>query len=90
MTQENYPEAPVVALVTAIGEAAQAVMGEYLTLDAGLVTVSQALNLPPGGAITLFALGRTIGWIGHDLESYEDNRLIRPRAKYVGTPPRQE
>jgi citrate synthase len=90
MTQENYPEAPVVALVTAIGEAAQAVMGEYLTLDAGLVTVSQALNLPPGGAITLFALGRTIGWIGHALEAYEDNRLIRPRAKYVGTPPRQE
>lgn len=88
MMQENYPEAPVVALVTAIGEATQAVMGEYLTLEAGLVMLSQALNLPQGGAITLFALGRTIGWIGQALEAYKDNRLIRPRAKYVGTPPR--
>ena len=49
------------------------------------------LNLPPGGAITLFALGRTIGWIGHALEAYETDRIIRPRTRYVGQlPPESE
>lgn len=32
----------------------------------------------------IFALSRAGGWIAHVLEQYEDNRLIRPRAKYVG------
>jgi len=33
----------------------------------------------------IFAMSRVGGWIGHVLEQYEDNRLIRPRAKYVGS-----
>jgi citrate synthase len=37
--------------------------------------------------LTLFAIGRTIGWIGHAIEQYEANAIIRPRAKYVGTTP---
>ncbi|WP_423743519.1 citrate synthase (plasmid) [Haladaptatus sp. SPP-AMP-3] len=32
----------------------------------------------------IFALSRVGGWIAHVLEQYDDNRLIRPRAKYVG------
>jgi citrate synthase len=32
----------------------------------------------------IFALSRVGGWIAHILEQYEDNRLIRPRARYVG------
>jgi len=32
----------------------------------------------------LFAIGRTIGWIGHAIEQYQTDHLIRPRAKYVG------
>ena len=32
----------------------------------------------------LFAIGRTIGWIGHAIEQYATGQLIRPRAKYVG------
>ena len=37
---------------------------------------------------TLFALGRTIGWIGHAIEQYQIDRIIRPRARYVGVPPK--
>ena len=37
----------------------------------------------------VFAVGRAQGWIAHILEQYGDNRLIRPRAEYVG-PPRLE
>ena len=33
---------------------------------------------------TIFALSRTAGWSSHLLEQWADNRLIRPRAEYVG------
>ena len=68
-------------------DAALEVLGERPTLDLGLVTLARALGLPPGGALALFALGRTVGWIGHAIEQYGSDTLIRPRARYVGEPP---
>ncbi|ADH98865.1 citrate synthase [Salisediminibacterium selenitireducens] len=32
----------------------------------------------------IFAVSRVSGWIAHILEQYSNNRLIRPRAEYVG------
>ncbi|MEN2765586.1 citrate synthase [Ornithinibacillus xuwenensis] len=32
----------------------------------------------------IFAMSRVSGWIAHILEQYSNNRLIRPRAEYVG------
>ncbi len=32
----------------------------------------------------IFAVSRVGGWIAHVLEQWEDNRLIRPRARYTG------
>jgi citrate synthase len=32
----------------------------------------------------IFALARAGGWIAHVLEQYDDNQLIRPRARYTG------
>ncbi|NBC18587.1 MAG: citrate synthase [Bacteroidetes bacterium] len=32
----------------------------------------------------IFALSRVTGWTAHLLEQWSDNRLIRPRAEYVG------
>jgi len=58
--------------------------GERPNVDYGLVAVTRAMRMPPGSALTLFALGRTIGWIGHAIEEYQKDRLIRPRARYVG------
>ena len=32
----------------------------------------------------VFAVGRAPGWLAHVLEQYADNRIIRPRAEYIG------
>ncbi|HLQ71478.1 MAG TPA: citrate/2-methylcitrate synthase, partial [Bacillota bacterium] len=32
----------------------------------------------------IFAVSRTSGWLAHILEQYANNRLIRPRADYIG------
>tara|TARA_B110000116_G_scaffold269243_1_gene284804 strand:- start:705 stop:1841 length:1137 start_codon:yes stop_codon:yes gene_type:complete len=32
----------------------------------------------------IFAMSRIGGWVGHIIEQYSGNRLIRPRANYVG------
>lgn len=42
------------------------------------------LGLDPDLFTTIFALSRTAGWTSHLLEQWADNRLIRPRAQYVG------
>jgi citrate synthase len=33
---------------------------------------------------TCFAVSRVGGWMAHALEQLEDNRLVRPRSRYVG------
>jgi citrate synthase len=32
----------------------------------------------------IFAVSRVSGWTGHVMEQLNDNRLIRPRADYIG------
>ncbi|MDO1585149.1 citrate/2-methylcitrate synthase [Rhizobium oryzicola] len=54
------------------------------TCDVALVALRRSLNLPRGSALALFAIARTVGWIAHALEQKDDERLIRPRARYVG------
>ncbi|HZU44436.1 MAG TPA: citrate synthase [Terriglobales bacterium] len=34
----------------------------------------------------IFAVSRISGWTAHVIEQLEDNRLIRPRAEYIGPP----
>ncbi|MFD1362237.1 citrate synthase [Lentibacillus salinarum] len=37
----------------------------------------------------IFATSRVSGWLAHILEQYDNNRLIRPRAEYVGPKTRE-
>jgi citrate synthase len=73
-----------VGLSRAVVEEVRELTGERPTVDLALATVARALGLPAGGAVALFAVGRTVGWIGHAIEQYASNALIRPRARYVG------
>jgi citrate synthase len=54
------------------------------TVDAGLVAIARALELPRGAGVAIFAIGRTAGWIAHALEQRAAGFLLRPRARYVG------
>ncbi len=87
LSETARPGSAAVQVSAATRAAALEVLGERPTLDLGLVTLARALELPPGGALALFALGRTVGWIGHAIEQYASDTLIRPRARYVGESP---
>ena len=90
MLQTAYPDHPQLAFAHAVAAAIQALLGEYPNLDFGLAVVERVLGLPSGGGLALFALGRTVGWIGHAIEQAATNKLIRPRARYVGQMPTGE
>lgn len=85
-TRESYADTEAVRLGDAVIAAAAELTGLRPTIDIGLVILAQALNLPPGTPLALFALGRTVGWIGHAMEQYQIGQLIRPRARYTGPP----
>jgi citrate synthase len=87
LTAEAYPESPAVELSMAVTQDVLRLMGGRPTVDFALATVARVLGLPAGGAVALFGLGRTVGWIGHAIEQYQDGSLIRPRARYVGEQP---
>jgi len=50
-------------------------------------SVYYQLGIPIDMYTPIFAMARTGGWLAHVFEYQADNRLIRPRAEYVG--PRQ-
>jgi citrate synthase len=84
---ERYAKSAEYRFVKAFAEAATSTTGEFPNVDFGLAAVARVLRLPPGSPLILFAIGRSVGWIGHAIEQYATGQLIRPRAKYVGVPP---
>ncbi|MGM0604474.1 MAG: citrate synthase [Halobacteriota archaeon] len=47
-------------------------------------TTYYQMGIPIDLFTPIFAISRVGGWIAHVLEQWEDNRLIRPRARYTG------
>ena len=47
-------------------------------------TTYHALGIPADLFTPVFAVSRISGWTAHVLEQYAQNRLIRPRAEYIG------
>ena len=85
--RRRYPTSRDQVFVRAVARAATRTTGEHPNLDFALAAASRVLHLPAGAPLMLFAIGRTIGWIGHAIEQYATGQLIRPRAKYVGVVP---
>jgi citrate synthase len=59
-----------------------------VNVDFFSAVVYDALGIPPDFCTSIFAVGRVAGWCAHIMEQYGDNRLIRPRADYIGLAPR--
>lgn len=56
----------------------------YANVDFYSASTYHALGIPVDLFTPVFAVSRIAGWTAHVLEQYANNRLIRPRAEYVG------
>jgi citrate synthase len=56
----------------------------YANVDFFSASVYDKLGIPMELFTNIFACARIAGWTAHVLEQLGDNRLIRPKAKYVG------
>jgi len=85
---KRFAKSPEVVFARSVARAGEELTGDKPTIDFALVVLARTLKLDRGAPLTLFALGRSIGWIGHAIEQYAKNEMIRPRARYVGEQPK--
>ncbi|HSK71118.1 MAG TPA: citrate synthase [Pyrinomonadaceae bacterium] len=58
--------------------------GMFPNVDFYSASTYYLMGIPLDLYTPIFAISRISGWTGHILEQYADNKLIRPRAEYVG------
>ena len=56
----------------------------HANVDFYSASTYHALGIPMDLFTPVFAVSRIAGWTAHVLEQYADNKLIRPRAQYIG------
>ena len=71
-------------IFTEVRAAAEDLTGDPPNVDFALAALADAHALPKQAPFVIFALSRSVGWIGHVLEQVATGQLIRPRARYVG------
>ena len=71
--------------VRALVDAGIETTGAQPNVDFALAALEYVCGWPAGAALCLFAIGRAVGWVAHAIEQVEDGRLIRPRARYIGS-----
>ena len=71
-----------------ISQVMEAVMLREKNLNSNVdfyaATVYASLGIPPDLFTPIFAISRMSGWTAHVLEQQGNNRIIRPRADYIG------
>lgn len=58
--------------------------GMFPNVDFYSASTYYLMGIPLDLYTPIFAVSRISGWTGHILEQYHDNKLIRPRAEYIG------
>jgi len=58
--------------------------GQYPIVDFYLAPLYRAVGVPTDLFTAVFAVSRMCGWIAHILEQHGDEKLLRPRAEYIG------
>jgi citrate synthase len=56
----------------------------FPNVDLYSASLYHAMGLPQELYTPIFVISRVVGWTSHILEQWSNNRLIRPRAEYVG------
>ncbi|MHA1472294.1 MAG: citrate/2-methylcitrate synthase [Promethearchaeota archaeon] len=56
----------------------------YPNVDLYSAGLLHTLGIPTASFTPLFAASRSAGWVAHAIEQLNDNKLIRPRLKYIG------
>ncbi len=67
-----------------IEELMKSAKGLLPNVDAYSASTYYVMGIPLDLYTPIFAISRISGWTAHILEQYADNKLIRPRAEYVG------
>lgn len=67
-----------------IDDTMQAQKGLMPNVDFYSATVYYSLGIPIDIYTPIFAVSRISGWIAHAMEQYQNNRIYRPRGKWVG------
>jgi citrate synthase len=58
--------------------------GMFPNVDFYSASTYYLMGIPLDQYTPIFAISRISGWTGHILEQYSHNKLIRPRAEYIG------
>lgn len=58
--------------------------GLYPNVDLYSASTYRGLGIDKAYYTPIFAISRVAGWVAHVAEQYDGNKLIRPRAEYIG------
>ena len=85
--EEVNPDSELLAVADAVREEVEKRLGDkgiWPNTDLYSGTLYRELGVPAPFYTTLFAASRAAGWSAHIAEQLEDNRIMRPRVKFVG------
>jgi citrate synthase len=87
----QWPAAePAVRMARDVAATAAAHAPLYPNIDLALGVLSVSAGMPSDAGEGIFAVARTVGWIAHALEEYQERPLrMRPSGQYVGPRPPQ-
>ncbi len=82
LVREAWPGSPRLAQADALIAAARR-RGELANIDIALAALGHVAGIDPDAGEAIFAIARTVGWLAHAFEEYDEQVLrFRPRAQY--------
>jgi 2-methylcitrate synthase len=86
---QQMPETPWYEMAQIIEQTMKEEKGLLPNLDFYTAVVYLLIGIPIDAFTPIFVTSRMSGWCAHIIEQQDHNRLIRPRASYIGPPSRE-